>query len=163
MLFRSKVEYFFDSTEMANQILKNKAVQVLNQKLKNYKQMGIALDTNFRMVQEQRHQYFPIDEYMPYQPLAVSTLEADENTDPNKTGSSMPVSTQRTTMFYNQVSTDGFDAVINPSPLTPSIQFVYNLDVRYKIHVPVQTKTETVKQTDLLIITPQGTIKEISK
>lgn len=158
-----KVEYFFDSTEMANQILKNKAVQVLNQKLKNYKQMGIALDTNFRMVQEQRHQYFPIDEYMPYQPLAVSTLEADENTDPNKTGSSMPVSTQRTTMFYNQVSTDGFDAVINPSPLTPSIQFVYNLDVRYKIHVPVQTKTETVKQTDLLIITPQGTIKEISK
>ena len=152
-----KVEYFFDSTEMANQILKNKAVQVLNQKLKNYKQMGIALDTNFRMVQEQRHQYFPIDEYMPYQPMAVSTLEADENTDPNKTGSSMPVSTQRTTMFYNQVSTDGFDAVINPSPLTPSIQFVYNLDVRYKIHVPVQTKTETVKQTDLLIITPQGT------
>ena len=34
-----KVEYFFDSTEMANQILKNKAVQVLNQKLKNYKQI----------------------------------------------------------------------------------------------------------------------------
>jgi len=158
-----KVEYFYDSTEMANQMLKSKAVQVLNQKLKTYKQMGISLDTNFRMVQEQRHQYFPIDEYMPYQPLAVSTLEADENTDPNKTGSTTPVTTQRTTMFYNQVSTDGFDAVINPSPLTPSIQFVYNLDVRYKIQVPIQTKTETIKQTDLLIITPQGTIKEISK
>jgi len=158
-----KVEYFYDSTEMANQMLKSKAVQVLNQKLKTYKQMGISLDANFRMVQEQRHQYFPIDEYMPYQPLAVSTLEADENTDPNKTGSTTPVTTQRTTMFYNQVSTDGFDAVINPSPLTPSIQFVYNLDVRYKIQVPIQTKTETIKQTDLLIITPQGTIKEISK
>jgi hypothetical protein len=158
-----KVEYFYDSTEMANQMLKSKAVQVLNQKLKTYKQMGISLDTNFRMVQEQRHQYFPIDEYMPYQPLAVSTLEADENTDPNKTGSTTPITTQRTTMFYNQVSTDGFDAVINPSPLTPSIQFVYNLDVRYKIQVPIQTKTETIKQTDLLIITPQGTIKEISK
>ena len=50
-----KVEYFFDSTEAANQILKNKAVQILNQKLKTYKQMGIALDTNFRTVQEQRH------------------------------------------------------------------------------------------------------------
>ncbi len=158
-----KVEYFYDSTEMANQMLKSKAVQVLNQKLKTYKQMGISLDTNFRMVQEQRHQYFPIDEYMPYQPLAVSTLEADENTDPSKTGSTTPVTTQRTTMFYNQVSTDGFDAVINPSPLTPSIQFVYNLDVRYKIQVPIQTKTETIKQTDLLIITPQGTIKEITK
>ncbi|MEI8101487.1 MAG: hypothetical protein WCH09_07995, partial [Bacteroidota bacterium] len=158
-----KVEYFFDSTEAANQILKNKAVQILNQKLKTYKQMGIALDTNFRMVQEQRHQYFPIDEYRPYQPLAVSNLEADENTDPNKSGVAQPASTQRTTMFYNQVSTDGFDAVINPSPLTPSIQFVYNLDVRYKIHVPIQTKTETIKQTDLLIITPQGTIKEITK
>ena len=158
-----KVEYFFDSTEAANQILKNKAVQILNQKLKTYKQMGIALDTNFRTVQEQRHQYFPIDEYMPYQPLAVSTLEADESTDPSKSGVAQPVSTQRTTMFYNQVSTDGFDAVINPSPLTPSIQFVYNVDVRYKIHVPIQTKTETIKQTDLLIITPQGTIKEITK
>jgi hypothetical protein len=156
-----KVEYFFDSTEAANQILKNKAVQILNQKLKTFKQMGIAMDTNFRTVQEQRHQYFPIDEYMPYQPLAVSTLEADESTDASKSLVAQPVSTQRTTMFYNQVSTDGFDAVINPSPLTPSIQFVYNVDVRYKIHVPIQTKT--IKQTDLLIITPQGTIKEITK
>lgn len=158
-----KVEYFYDSTETANQILKNKAVQVLNQKLKTYKQMGISLDTNFRMVQEQRHQYFPIDEYRSYSPLAVSTLEADEVTDASKSGIPQQTSTQRTTMFYNQVSSDGFDAVINPAPLAPTIQFVYNVDVRYKIHVPVQTKTETIKQTDLLIITPQGTIKEISK
>ncbi len=158
-----KVEYFYDSTETANQILKNKAVQVLNQKLKTYKQMGISLDTNFRMVQEQRHQYFPIDEYRSYSPLAVSTLEADEVSDAAKSGIPQQSSTQRTTMFYNQVSSDGFDAVINPAPLAPTIQFVYNVDVRYKIHVPVQTKTETIKQTDLLIITPQGTIKEISK
>jgi hypothetical protein len=158
-----KVEYFYDSTETANQILKNKAVQVLNQKLKTYKQMGISLDTNFRMVQEQRHQYFPIDEYRSYSPLAVSTLEADEVSDAAKAGIPQPSSTQRTTMFYNQVSSDGFDAVINPAPLAPTIQFVYNVDVRYKIHVPVQTKTETIKQTDLLIITPQGTIKEITK
>jgi hypothetical protein len=158
-----KVEYFYDSTETANQILKNKAVQVLNQKLKTYKQMGISLDTNFRMVQEQRHQYFPIDEYRSYSPLAVSTLEADEVSDATKSGIPQQSSTQRTTMFYNQVSSDGFDAVINPAPLAPTIQFVYNVDVRYKIHVPVQTKTETIKQTDLLIITPQGTIKEITK
>jgi len=158
-----KVEYFYDSTETANQILKNKAVQVLNQKLKTYKQMGISLDTNFRMVQEQRHQYFPIDEYRSYSPLAVSTLEADEVNDAAKSGIPQQSSTQRTTMFYNQVSSDGFDAVINPAPLAPTIQFVYNVDVRYKIHVPVQTKTETIKQTDLLIITPQGTIKEITK
>jgi hypothetical protein len=158
-----KVEYFYDSTETANQILKNKAVQVLNQKLKTYKQMGISLDTNFRMVQEQRHQYFPIDEYRPYQPLAVSTLDVDEAVDAAKSGVTQPVNTQRTTMFYNQVSSDGFDAVINPSPLSPTIQFVYNVDVRFKIHVPIQTKTETIKQTDLLIITPQGTIKEITK
>ena len=158
-----KVEYFYDSTETANQILKNKAVQVLNQKLKTYKQMGISLDTNFRMVQEQRHQYFPIDEYRSYSPLAVSTLEADEVSDAAKSGIPQQSNTQRTTMFYNQVSSDGFDAVINPAPLAPTIQFVYNVDVRYKIHVPVQTKTETIKQTDLLIITPQGTIKEITK
>ena len=158
-----KVEYFYDSTETANQILKNKAVQVLNQKLKTYKQMGISLDTNFRMVQEQRHQYFPIDEYRSYSPLAVSTLEADEVSDAAKSGIPQQSSTQRTTMFYNQVSSDGFDAVINPAPLAPTIQFVYNVDVRYKIHVPVQTKTETIKQTNLLIITPQGTIKEITK
>lgn len=158
-----KVEYFYDSTEAANQILKNKAVQVLNQKLKTYKQMGISLDTNFRTVQEQRHQYFPIDEYRSYSPLAVSTLEADEVTDAAKSGVTQQTSTQRTTMFYNQVSSDGFDAVINPAPLAPTIQFVYNVDVRYKIQVPIQTKTETIKQTDLLIITPQGTIKEISK
>ena len=93
----------------------------------------------------------------------MSTLEADEVPDASKSGMPQQTSTQRTTMFYNQVSSDGFDAVINPAPLTPTIQFVYNIDVRYKIQIPIQTKTETIKQTDLLIITPQGTIKEIRK
>jgi hypothetical protein len=66
----------------------------------------------------------------------------------------------RTTLFHNAISTNGFDAILNPSPLQPSIQMVYSMEVRYTLVQPVRTVTQTTQQTKVLIITPQGTIKE---
>ena len=157
-----KVEYQVDSTEMALQSMRQRALKVLNTRLNNAKQMGISLDTCFRTYNEKNYEFYPIDQYMPYKPLAISSIDESE-TAPASGAITAPV--QRNTMFYNQLPSKGFDAVINPSPLQPTIQFAYTLQVRYRLKdtVVIQTKTEVKKQTDLLIITPQGTIKEITK
>ncbi len=157
-----KVEYQVDSTEMALQSMRQRALKVLNTRLNNAKQMGISLDTCFRTYNEKNYEFYPIDQYMPYKPLAISSIDESESTPAN---GAVVAPVQRNTMFYNQLPSKGFDAVINPSPLQPTIQFAYTLQVRYRLKdtVVVQTKTEVKKQTDLLIITPQGTIKEITK
>lgn len=158
-----KVEYQFDSTENAQLLMRQKAIKVLQTRLNNAKQLGVQVDTCFRTFNERNYEFYPIDQYMNYKPMAVSSID-DESAS---TASSGLVATpvQRTTVFYNQLPSNGFDAVINPSSLQPTIQFVYSLEMRYRLKTPVivNTKTEIKKQTDLLIITPQGTIKEITK
>lgn len=156
-----KVEYQFDSTEIANAIMRDKAQSVLQKKLKYYSKLGIQLDTAFRTVVERQNQNFPVDQYMSYNPLAVSTLDDDASSDASKMA--MPTNNSRSTLFYNQISTDGFDIVINPSPLKPGIQLIYSLEMKYRITPTVYHHTKTQKETEMLLITPQGTIKELRK
>lgn len=156
-----KVEYQYDSTDHANTIIRDKANVILLKKLKMLGNMGIKLDTCYRTMTEQQNQSFPTDRYVRYQPLAVSTIDDESSTDALK-GTSNPIS--RNTLFYNQVSTDGFDAIINPSPLKPGIQFVYSLEVKYRRVAPVNTVVKYEKGADtkeVYLVTPQGTIKEI--
>jgi len=156
-----KVEYQFDSAEVANAIIREKAQLILQKKLKYYAKLGVQLDTNFRTITEQQAQNFPVDQYVPYSPLAVSTLDDESSTDASKMA--MPTNNSRSTLFYNQISSDGFDVVINPSPLKPGIQFVYSLEMKYKIVPTVYHNTKIQKDTEILLITPQGTIKELKK
>ena len=49
-----KVEYQFDSAEVANAIIREKAQMILQKKLKYYSKLGVQLDTNFRTITEQQ-------------------------------------------------------------------------------------------------------------
>jgi len=156
-----KVEYQYDSTEYANAIIREKANAVLQKKLKMLANMGIKLDTCYRTMTEQQNQSFPTDQYVRYQPLAVSTIDDEGSSEASKIASN-PVS--RNTLFYNQLSTDGFDAIINPSPLKPGLQFVYSMEVKYRRVAPINTVVKYEKGNDtkeVYLVTPQGTIKEI--
>lgn len=156
-----KVEYQYDSTDAANQIIREKANAILSKKLKMLANMGIKLDTCYRTMTEQQNQSFPTDRYTRYQPLAVSSLDDEGTSDVTKIAAN-PIS--RSTLFYNQVSTDGFDAIINPSPLKPGIQFVYTLEVKYRRVEPVNvvTKYQQGENTkEVYLITPQGTVNKI--
>lgn len=156
-----KVEYLYDSVQTATQKMRAKADEVMKERLKHFAKAGIRLDTCFKTIYESQNQYFPVDQYVHYQPLAVSALEEETSTEAGgssaKIGGGRP---QRSTLFHNQISTRGFDAIINPSPKIPGIQMVYNMEIRFRLNQPVQTVTKTINQTKALIITPQGTIRE---
>jgi hypothetical protein len=66
-----KVEYLYDSAEIAGQTMRNKAIQCLNTKLANYKKLGINVDTSFKQFTESGNIFFPIDRYQAYKPLAI--------------------------------------------------------------------------------------------
>jgi uncharacterized protein YggE len=153
-----KVEYHCDTIQQANIRIRQKAEEVLKAKISHLKKTGISLDTNFRTVNEFQKQYFPVDQYISYQPLAISAIEDDAPQAPKE--GNLTSRPNRTTLFHNAISTNGFDAILNPSPLQPSIQMVYSMEVRYTLVQPVRTVTQTTQQTKVLLITPQGTIKE---
>lgn len=161
-----KVEYLYDSAEYAGQMMRERALNILNKKVQYFAKAGIKTDTSFRVMSEMGDVVFPIDKYHAYQPLAVSSI--DDTDKPDETGMTMKTGmgmTSRSTVFYNPISLDGFDAVINPSPLQPPIQFVYQLQVRYRYNQPatIITTTKTDTKHELIIVPAQGEIKTIIK
>jgi len=163
-----KVEYLYDNAEKTGKDMHAKALLLLQDKTTFYKSLGVKLDTAFRTINESGNVFFPIDKYKSYMPLAVNSIEEEDKPADDK-GELMKTRAgfiQRTTVFYNPTDCSGFDAVLNPNQLEPPIQFTYTLQVRYRLTQPVKVVDNTKpteKSTELLIITPQGEIKEIKK
>lgn len=162
-----KVEYLYDNAEKAGKDMHAKALQLLQDKIAFYKSMGIKVDSANRTVNEYGNVFFPVDKYTAYTPLSVSSLEDEDKPGEDK-GELMKTSVgmiQRTTVFYNPTDLSGYDAVVNPNPLEPPIQFTYNLQIKYKMTAPVKVidNSKTTKTTEIMIVTPTGEIKTIVK
>lgn len=162
-----KVEYLFDNAEKAGKDMHAKALQLLQDKIAYYKTIGVKVDTAYRSINESGNVFFPVDKYTSYQPLAVNSFEdedkpADDKGELMKTRSGL---IQRTTVFYNPTDCSGYDAVLNPNPLEPPIQFTYTLQVKYRMVQPVTKIVDKTieKQHEIMIVTPSGEIKTIMK
>ncbi len=147
-----KVEYHYDATESAQEEIRTKARSILKKRLEHLKSMNENLDTCYRRVSETFSQIDPVDQYVSYNPLAVSAI-----TEESSENNSRP---HRTTLFHNQLGNDKFDAVINPSPLEPSIQMIYTMSVMFDRKHPIQRKIEQKVRTKMMMVTPQGQITE---
>jgi hypothetical protein len=148
-----KVEYHYDSLQLAHTEMRKKAQDVLKLRTANLKSLGIDLDTCYKTATETIAQVNPVDQYIPYQPMAISAIAEEGATDPN-------ARPNRSTLFHNRMAEDKFDAVINASPLEPSIQITYLLQIHYDRKIPSRIDTKTVTKTKMLMVTPQGQITE---
>jgi uncharacterized protein YggE len=149
-----KVEYHFDSMQAAQSEMRKKALELLKLRTAHLKSTGINVDTCFRTLTESIQQVDPIDQYKPYQPLAISAI-TDDATTPET--ASRP---NRSTLFHNRMSEGNYDAVINPSPLEPSIQITYTAYIHFERKLPVVQQIKTQNRTKLMMVTPQGQITE---
>lgn len=161
-----KVEYLYGESEKAGAEMHTKALQLLKNKTDYYSKLGVKLDTAYKTIYESGSVTFPIDKYTQYTPLSVSSL--DDEDKPSSSEDLMKTAQgiiQHRTVFYNPTDCSGFDAVMNPNPLEPPVQFTYSLQVRYKMAQPVVVKTEKTveKQHEILIVTPGGEVKTILK
>lgn len=149
-----KVEYHYDSMQAAQTEMRKKALELLKLRTAHLKATGINVDTCFRTLTESIQQVDPVDQYKPYQPLAISAITDDA------TGPETNARPNRSTLFHNRLSEDRFDAVINPSPLEPSIQITYTAYIHYERKLPVVQQTKTQTRTKMMMVTPQGQITE---
>lgn len=162
-----KVEYLYDNAEKAGKDMHAKALQLLQDKIAYYKNIGVKVDTAYRYIHESGNVFFPVDKYTSYQPLAVNSIDEEDKPADDK-GELMKTKQgliQRTTVFYNPTDCSGYDAVLNPNPLEPPIQFTYTLQVKYRMTQPVTKVIDksVEKQHEIMIITPNGEVKTIMK
>ena len=70
------------------------------------------------------------------------------------------------TMYYQPLSPNQFEVVINPLIEEPGVQFAYTLTVRYYFQpaptVQVQVQQEIIKQKEFLILTPDGNVRPLT-
>jgi len=73
--------------------------------------------------------YYPANLYKKYAPdQSVTTLQTDYN-------SKMVIKELNSaqTFYYDQLDYSGYDKIINPVVIEPMVEFILNLQVKYKI------------------------------
>lgn len=128
-----KVDYYVSkSDEIRNQLFEE-AVKIIHRKKDLYTQkLNVKLKPNAQIYAENYEIYFPSEMYNSYQAFESAAIK-------QRTGYSSKADTwikekrKSKTFFYNGMTIEGFDTVINPLILEPMVQFTLSLKVKYEL------------------------------
>jgi uncharacterized protein YggE len=125
-----KVDYIVRDTESVQDRLMQEATEVIKRKEARYqKLLGIHLLPPPQVYAEKPSIYYPSEMYQSY------AAYESEQVDRDLYRSKYLVQDMRKsrTFFFNPLSPDGFDNVVNPVVLEPVVQFTLYLKVKYDI------------------------------
>lgn len=148
-----KVDYFVKNPQAHYTQLREAAFKYLNQVKQQYKSIGIRLDSAYTITAENAWVAYPTNRYESYKAYASQRLDENDNIKVYNTE-------KTTSRFYNAVSCNDYDIVINPEILEPAVQFSYNLVVRFTLpeRVPAQ---KTLVKKEFMLVTPNGEVKTL--
>ncbi len=149
-----KVDYFVTDPQKTYADLRAAAFEYLSETKKQYRSMGLNLDSAYVISAENAWVAYPINRYESYQAFSAQSLDAgDKNAVVN-------TADKPTSRFYNAVPANDYDLVINPEILEPAVQFSYNLVVRFTL--PERKPLTQVKnQKEFVLVTPTGEVKTL--
>lgn len=148
-----KVDYFVENTEEIYQDLRKRSVDFINKEIQQFELLGLELDEAYRMAAEEEKAVYPTDRYSSYKAFSSQSLDG--------TSIGKVISTDKaTTMYYDKISYDEFEIIVNPSVLEPAVQFMYNLKVRFRLKQP-DPKVEIKREKEFVWLSPAGELKTL--
>ena len=152
----AKVDYFVENPQLIYQELRQAAFAYLTTIKEQYAAIGITLDSAYTITGENAWVAYPGDRYEEYKAFSTQRINPQERADAKVNQIDKP-----TTRFYDAITANDYDIVLNPEILEPAVQFSYNLLVRFTIpeRIP-QTVTKT--QKEFIMLTPEGVVKTIA-
>ncbi len=145
-----RVDYFSDKIESTKIELMNKSKLVLQEKIKNYKQiLGSKIDSTEKKLVDGFRIVYPVEMYKSYQAYANTELHIKKTANINQVEKS-------TTLYYQPIINKEFDFVINPTILEPAIQVLYEIKVEINRDKEIKPSAK-----EYYIITPNGDLKKI--
>jgi uncharacterized protein YggE len=128
-----KVDYIVKDPSPIQNRLFEEAAKVIVQKLNRYERLlGIKIAPPAQVYAERPSTYFPTEMYDSYSAYESEEIGADYYRDKY----TIQRARKSRTFFFNPLSADGFDVVINPVVIEPVVQFTLYLKVKYEIKQP---------------------------
>ncbi len=158
-----KVDYFAEDIQGFKTKMRDKALEILNQKITFHKEvMNVDLDSKKRSMGEGFNLMYPIEQYASYSAYSSSSLQA-------KKPGHVQTAQKSVTRYYNQIFPKSHDFVMNAKKLAPGMQLLYTLSVTYDLREkdenapqPVAQKQEPQKpEKELILVTSTGQFKVI--
>ncbi len=139
-----KLEYVVADVKKIQAQLQDEAISAVALKIEKMKKLGVVLNPNNRQIAEDFAMSTPAEQYDSY--------SIPNQSISNKKSGKINFTKKPVISYYNKISADGFDVVINPiNTLKPVVQFTYDLKVKFFREKP----------TSLVFLTPNGDLKPI--
>ncbi len=153
-----KVDYFVSDIQKAHDTLRDKCIQQIKSKLKSYELIGFKLDTLYKVMADDYTTTYPSVRYQSYQAFARPSLDAAKKR--TFTGGEAKVNEVRKSVsqYYEQISYDDYDVVINPVVTEPVVQFSYSVTVKYIL----EPKQLPEPINNYFMLTSDGQVKQLN-
>ena len=151
-----KVDYFVEDNEGNINQLREACVAQVKARLKAYGELGMSVDSVFRIAGEASRVFYPIERYRTYESFSSPSIQAL-----SKKGD-VSQAPKPKTMYYEMLPYNDYDIILNPSMLEPAVQYSFNLKVQYFLEPPVrEIPKEIVRQKEFIWITPEGEVRSL--
>ena len=150
-----KVDYYIENIAEVYKNLQTKLLKIIEDKKAYYKVLGFDLAQYNVAIADDQYCYFPKDFYQSYQAFNSVSFEAIKK----KKG--VTQAKKQTSYYYQPLSYENYDVVINPSILEPVVQIGMNIRLQYTPK-PKEAKPEPVVKTEIkhkyYVVSPNGTL-----
>lgn len=150
-----KVDYFIENIKEVYKKLQDALVKLIQEKKEYYKLLGFDLSEYNAVMADDKYCYFPKDFYRSYQAFNSVSFEA------LKKKKGVTKAKKQTSYYYQPLSYENYDIVMNPAILEPVVQVGMQIKLVYtkKPKEQEQTpKTEIKTEHKYYVISPDGKI-----
>ncbi|HBF88972.1 MAG TPA: hypothetical protein DDX39_10050 [Bacteroidales bacterium] len=120
-----KVDYIIDNVDAVYDTLRQVSINIMNKKVQEFKKLGIQFTSMYQTVSENINSTFPIERYSGYTEFNKASFGAMSKS------SSVATISDSKSLYYNKLSYNSFDQIINPTVVEPSVQFSYTIKTRF--------------------------------
>ncbi|MDZ4823594.1 MAG: SIMPL domain-containing protein [Flavobacteriales bacterium] len=122
-----KVDYYVKNMEHIYDSLRTEATKMVEKRVAQYKKLGVAMDGQWTLATDKIGVFFPLDRYTAYQASSSISIDAAKK-------KAQPTQIRRpSTVYYNKIPYNGYDIIFNPEIIEPSVQYTYNLQVKFTL------------------------------
>lgn len=150
-----KVDYYIENIQSVYKNLQDQLLKLISDKKAYYKVLGFNLENYDVAIADDKYCYFPKDFYRNYQAFNSVSFEA------LKKDRGVTTTKKQTSYYYQPLTYENYDVVINPSILEPVVQIGMNIKL-ILTPKPKEKKEKPIVKTEIdhkyYVISPNGTI-----
>ncbi|WP_299124814.1 SIMPL domain-containing protein [uncultured Winogradskyella sp.] len=150
-----KVDYFIENIQTVYKNLQDQLLKLIEEKKAYYTTLGFDMSEYNVAIADDKYCYFPKDFYQSYQAYNSVSFDALEKKKP------ITSVKKQTSYYYQPLTYESYDVVINPSILEPVVQIGMNIKLLFTPK-PKEKKEQPIVKTKIdhkyYVISPNGTI-----